>query len=376
VSVDHPSAVLAPKLEAVLQALPDPASADRLRRVYAAAAQAITRLGDMDLVKYETASVDSSPDLSLWEEMAPVIRDTVMDVNALLTVILQLFPPSTVDVGSRSEREAAGVLREAMGQMAGEITQLGEMMRNPSVVSDRWSLLAEIQRFRATFRDQIGNLVYESASALAEVTRREVVPGYEAEVKASVNVRSIVADLARLVAARLNKVREAEPEDVQWNAQQLQGELDAFGRTAAYRSLRAQDKRRIIEVRMEVSRLALQQNPNKAELLEVMQGLDIFVRSLSAVNQRLLLIQHDREVWAACGVRLEHAMDLVGTEDALAAKALSEAASAAQALYGREPNLDTFLRKTRKQLLTSLRGGELRMTLETFQELLGRLGIA
>jgi hypothetical protein len=376
VSVDNPSAVLSPKLEAVLQTLPDAPSADRLRRVYAAAAQAISRLSDMDLVKYETASLDSSPDLSLWEEMAPVIRDTVMDVNALLTVILQLFPPSTVDGGARAEREAASVLREAMGTMAQEITQLGEMMRNPAVVSDRWSLLAEIQRFRATFRDQIGNLVYDSASALAEVTRREVVPGYEAEVKASVNVRAIVADLARLVAARLRKVTEAEPEDVQWNAQQLQGELDAFGRTAAYRSLRAQDKRRIIEVRMEVSRLALETTTTKAELLEVMKGLDIFVRSLSAVNQRLLLIQHDREVWASVGVRLEHAMDLVGTEDALAAKALSEAASAAQALYGREPNMDAFLRKTRKLLLTSLRGPELRTTLETFRELLGDLGIA
>lgn len=374
-SADIPSPALPPKLEAVLQGLPDAASADRLRRVYAAAAQAISRLSDMDLVKYETAHVDSSPDLSLWEEMAPVIRDTVMDVNALLNVILQLFPPNSVNAGSRADREAAGVLREAMSQMAQEITQLGEMMRNPAVVSDRWSLLAEIQRFRARFRDEIGNLVYDSASALAEVKRSEVVPGYEAEVKASVNVRAIVADLARLVAARFNKIREAEPEDVQWNAQQLQGELDAFGRTAAYRSLRAQDKRRIIEVRMEVSRLALQPNPGKAELLEVMQGLDIFVRSLSAVNQRLLLIQHDREVWAACGVRLEHAMDIVGSEDALAAKALSEAAMAAQALYGREPTLDVFLRKSRKVLLTSLRGPELRNTLETFQELLGKLGI-
>ena len=375
-AADNPSPVLPPKLEEVLQGLPDATSAERLRRVYLAAAQAIARLSDMDLVKYETAQVDSSPDLSLWEEMAPVIRDTVMDVNGLLNVILQNFPPSTVAGAPRPEREAASVLREAMRVMAQEITQLGEMMRNPAVVSDRWSLLAEIQRFRARFRDEIGNLVYDSASALAEVKRSEVVPGYEAEVKASVNVRAIVADLARLVAARLNKVREAEPEDVQWNAQQLQGELDAFGRTAAYRSLRAQDKRRIIEVRMEVSRLALQTNTSKAELFEVMQGLDIFVRELSAVNQRLLLIQHDREVWAACGVRLEQAMDLVGTEDALAAKALSEAATAAQALYGREPTLDVFLRKSRKVLLTSLRGPELRTVLETFQELLGKLGIS
>ncbi|RKH39234.1 hypothetical protein D7V93_40495, partial [Corallococcus llansteffanensis] len=82
-----PPASLTPRLEEILQSLPDRAFAARLRAVYLAAAQAILRLSDLDLVKYETPVVDASPDLSLWEEMAPVIRDTVMDVNALLNVI-------------------------------------------------------------------------------------------------------------------------------------------------------------------------------------------------------------------------------------------------------------------------------------------------
>lgn len=374
-SVDKSAVALPQRLEELLEALSDPAFGGRLRLVYAAASQAISRLSDMDLVKYETPDLSSSPDLSLWEEMAPVIRDTVMDVNALLNVIREQFP-ERADPPGGPERRAAGLLREAMAEMAQGITQLGETLRDPAVVSDRWSLLAEIQRLRARFRDQIGNLVYDSAGSFAEVTRQEVVPGYAAEVRASVTVRAIVADLARLVAARLNKVREAEFEDVQWNAQQLQGELDAFGRTAAYRSLRAQDKRRIIEVRMEVSRLALNANPNKSELMDVMQGLDIFVRSLSVVNQRLLLIQHDREVWASCGVRLEQALGVLAEDEADAARGLSEAASAAQALYGRDPGLDAFLRKTRKMLLTSLRGEELHGTLESFQQLLGTLDVA
>ncbi len=119
--------------------------------------------------------------------------------------------------------------------MAQQITQLGEAMRNPSVVSDRWTLLAEIQRFRSAFREQISNLVYSSISAFADVSRKEVVPGYEAEVKASMTVRAIVADLGRILSARLAKVRDAAPGDIQTNAQQLQNELDAFGRTAAYR---------------------------------------------------------------------------------------------------------------------------------------------
>ncbi|MFE8599566.1 hypothetical protein [Archangium violaceum] len=364
----------------------DRAFAERLRLVYSAAGQAITRLSDLDLLKYETAHVEDSPDLSLWEEMAPVIRDTVMDVNVLLNVVREQFAskpaggagsgaPLAATVEARRAKDASELLLGWMQQLAQGITQLGETMRNPSVVSDRWTLLAEIQRLRERFREQMGNLVFESASAFGPVTRQQVVPGHDAEVKAAVMVRAIVADLSRIVSARLTKVREAEPEDVQWNAQQLQTELDAFGRTAAYKHLRAQDKRHIIELRVRAGRMAIQDNPSKQEVLTVVEELDTIVRSLSHVNQRQLLIAHDREVWAGCGVRLERSVGLLDADPSAAARALAEAAASAQSLYGREPRLDAFLRKARKTQLSQLTGAELRANVETLQSLLAGLEI-
>lgn len=384
-----PPASLTPRLEEILQSLPDRAFAGRLRKVYAAAAQAIARLSDMDLVKYESPIVDSSPDLSLWEEMAPVIRDTVMDVNALLNVIREQFPvpplggiadtvsraADEVGPGRAGRQDAPAVLQDGMMQIAQGITQLGEAMRNPSVVSDRWQLLAEIQRFRARFREQMSTLVFESVSTFGDVTRAQVVPGHEAEVKAAVTVRAITSDLGRIVASRLTKVREAEPEDVQWNAQQLQTELDAFGRTAAYRNLRAQDKRKIVEVRAQVGQLAILPSPSRAELVAVVEDLDALVRSLAGVNQRQVLVIHDREVWAACGVRLERALSLLGSDPAGSARALAEAAGSAQSLYGRDPVLDAFLRKARKLPLLQLTGADLRSTIETFQGHLAQLDV-
>ncbi|QSQ15148.1 hypothetical protein [Myxococcus landrumensis] len=380
VDAENPQTSLTPRLEELLQAHPDRAFAGRLRKVYAAAAQAIGRLSDMDLVKYETPVVDSSPDLSLWEEMAPVIRDTVMDVNALLNVIREQFPSqpagSVADlVSSGRAREPAMMLHDAMTQLAQGVTQLGEAMRNPSVVSDRWTLLAEIQRFRARFREQVSNLVFETASSFGEVTRAQVVPGHEAEVKAAVTVRAITADLGRILAARLTKVRDAEPEDVQWNAQQLQTEMDAFGRTAAYRNLRAQDKRHIVEMRAEVGRLAILPNPLREDVLKVVGELEAFVRGLAAVNQRQILIIHDREVWASCGVTLERGLSLVDSDAPVAAKMLAEAATRAQSLYGRASDMDAFLRKARKQPLAQLTGPELRVTIEIFQGLLAQLDV-
>jgi len=381
VSAENAPALLAPRLEQILQSLPDQAFAGRLRKVYAAGAQAIARLSDMDLVKYETETTESGADLSLWEEMAPVIRDTVVDVNALLNVIREQFsaqPRGGTEAGplQHKAREVSAALQEGMTEMAQQVTQLGEAMRNPAVVSDRWMLLAEVQRFRSTFREHIGNLVFATSSSFADVARKEVVPGYEADVKAAMTVRAIVADLGRILAARLAKVRDARPEEMQGNAQQLQNELDAFGRTAAYRGLRAQDKRHIIELRGKVGPLAAMSTPAKEELLQVMEQLDALVRSLATVNQRQVLITNDREVWAACGVRLERAMGVVGSDPAGAARLLAEAAAFGQSLYGREANLDAFLRKARKTPLATLTGQELRATLEQLQGLLAQLELA
>lgn len=378
--------VLPPKLDDILGALPERAFTTRLRQVYTVAAQAISRLSDMDLVQYETQTVEGSADLSLWEEMAPVIRDTVMDVNALLNAIREQFPVQpgggpAEDAGllppssplARKGPKAVQVLHAAMGQIAQGITQLGEAMRSPSVVGDRWNLLAEIQRFRALFREQMGALVYDSVSALADVSRRDVVPGYDADVKAAIVVRAIVSDLGRIVGTRLQKISDAEPEDVQWNAQQLQNELDAFGRTQAYRSLRAQDNRRIVEMRSRVGKLAIQPTPSQRELHEVASELDTFVGDLASGNHRQILVTHDLETLAGCGVRIERAMAQAATDPAGAARALAEAASSAQSLYGRDPALDVFLRRSRKVPLDSLQGDELRDTLESFQELLAQL---
>ncbi|RKH03304.1 hypothetical protein D7Y13_34390 [Corallococcus praedator] len=373
-----PPASLTPRLEEILQSLPDRAFSARLRAVYLAAAHAISRLSDLDLVKYETPVVDASPDLSLWEEMAPVIRDTVMDVNALLNVIREQFPgtpPKAAPPSRPGPGDVPGLLQEGMGRLAQSITQLGEAMRNPAVVSDRWQLLAEIQRFRSDYREQMSQLVFDSASAFGEVSRAQVVPGYEAEVKAAVTVRAITSDLSRIVAARLGKVRDAKPEEVLWNAQQLQTEMDAFGRTAAYRNLRAQDKRKIVEARAEVGALAIQTAPDQRDLLTVAEGLDALVRSLSAVNQRQLLILHDREVWAACGVRLERALMQSKKDPVASAKALAEAAVSAQSLYGRDATMDAFLRKARKLKLATLTGPELLSTIESFQSQLAQLDV-
>lgn len=381
-SADPLQTGLSPKLDEILSQIPDRAYAGKLRKVYLAASNAISRLSDLDLVKYENASVETSADLSFWEEMAPVIRDTVVDVNGLLLVIREQFPAhppgglgatlhraveeagGQVDVRRAQEAEAA--LQEAAQQLAHQVTHLGEQMRSPSVVSDRWNLLANLEEFRTRFREQIGSMVYATAAAFGEVHRKDVVPFYKQEVTTAVVLRSTLADLNRIVGSRLERVREAEPEDVQWNAQQMEKELDTFGRTPAYRALRAPDKRQVIEFRQKLADLALRPSAPKKDLLALVEPFAGLIQRLATAEASELLRTHDIEVCASCGVKLERAQQLLATDPAGAAALLAEAGAEAKALYGRESELDAFLRAVRKKPLGSLSGPELAESLDRF----------
>lgn len=365
---------LGPRVEQILSAIPDRAFSERLRKVYLAAEAAVARLVDLDMTRYEQLSGDESPDLSLWNEMAPFISDTLMGVNALLQVLREEFLIKPQPLAGQA-MEVDRVLREGASTLSQEVTRLGETMRSPQVVSDRWNLLAELQGFRARYRETIGELVFSSLSAYGEVTRSEVVPGYQAELQAAISARSVGADLRRLMKVRLEKVRHAEREDVQWNAQQLEKEMEFFSKTHAYKALWSRDKKVILEFRRSMTEIARRANLSHAELLSVAEPFGAFVETLERINNRQILKSNDREVWAAVGVKLEQTEPVIGRNPEQAKKLFQDAVAASMPLYGRDPQLDAFLRKAKKAPVSALPDAELRMTFDAFRELLAGISV-
>jgi len=288
--------------------------------------------------------------------------------------LASLVEDAVLDDATRAKLEL--VLESAASQLFEQVQALGGKVRDPAVVADRWNLLAEVQSSRTRFREHIGTLVFDLVTPFADVERSDVVPGLAEELAGAVAVRAAVADLRRVLEARASKLRQASAEDVQWHAQHLEQEMDAFGRTAPYRSLRAQDKRRLIEYRHEVREMAAQPLPAKADVMEVCQRVLELVKSLAVVSQRALLRRHDHEVWARSGVKLEQAEALLAIDRRAAAVALAEASELAAGLYGRSDALDDFLRRTRKQSLALVPAGEVGPVCEQFRTLLAELPLA
>ena len=375
-------------LESALSAVPE-SQATRLRQVCDGAASTLARLTDLDLLQYESPVTTDSHDLSTWEEMAPVVAATLRDVNAFIDLVrtqlaaqpavsqsglASLVEDAVLDDAARAKLEQ--VLESAASQLFEQVQTLGGKVRDPAVVADRWNLLAEVQASRTRFREHIGTLVFDLVAPFADVERSDVVPGFAEEVAGAVSVRAAVANLRRVLEARAGKLRQASAEDVQWHAQHLEQEMDAFGRTAPYRSLRAQDKRRLIEYRHEVREMAAQPLPAKADVMDVCQRVLELVKSLAVVSQRALLRRHDHEVWARSGVKLEQAETLLSIDRRAAAVALAESAELAAGLYGRSDALDEFLRRSRKQSLALVPAEEVGPVCEEFRALLAGLPVA
>ena len=314
-----------------------------LRAIYEAAAVAIEALGELELIRYDDAPTDDSADLSLWEEMAPLLGATIAAVNALLAEMEVRFPSSSIPPDLLHARIHHAV-QQAAGELRTDVSSFGMRVRDPAVVGDRWNLVSELQSFRYNARNRIGGMVFDTASVLGECRRPEVDPGYGEELSHALAIRTATTELRRTLKSRLKSIADTEAGDVEWNAQQLVRELKEFGTAKAWAFLRAQDKRRILEFRQKVEAIS-RRELSKKELGVLLAPFVEFVVDFKSINKRDLLMQHDREVVAACGVAVERVMTLIteGRTDE-SVMHLKKILAYSRSIYGRKSDFDQWLR--------------------------------
>ncbi len=314
-----------------------------LRGVYEAASTAIEALGELELVRYDDAPTDASADLSLWEEMAPLLGATIAAVNALLTEMAEQFPVAQIPADLTYAR-IHHIVQATATELKTEVSHFGMRVRDPSVVGDRWNLVTELQTFRYSTRNRIGSMVFETASVLGDCRRPEVDPGYAEELAHALAIRTATTELRRTLKARLKCIAAAENEDIEWNAQQLVRELKEFGTAKAWAFLRAKDKRQILEFRQTIEGI-VRRDLKKKELALTLNPFVEFVVAFRNINQRDLLMQHDQEVVASCGVAVERVMTLINEGRAPeSVMHLKKILVYARSIYGRSPEFDAWLR--------------------------------
>src|SRR5207248_5500763 len=71
----------------------EPVLEDRVEELLQAAKEATRQLHEVDLVRFEADAEEGSHTLAVWEEVAPVMGETVESVNRLIAIAQRTFPP-------------------------------------------------------------------------------------------------------------------------------------------------------------------------------------------------------------------------------------------------------------------------------------------
>ena len=368
---------------------------ERVVRLLLASAEAILKLADLDLVRHEADEEQGGHTLALWEELAPVMGSTVGQVNERIALATEEFPPppesdpidnlddafgparaedEAVDEGPQStELEIAKLVAAVCSGMRRDVAHLGERLRNPQVVSDPWMLISDLLEFRGRVRAGLGELIYQVCCFVAEVDRQDVVPGYAADLETGIIVRQATSNLAFLFRGHTKRIGAASDERIVAALQDALKDLHAYSRTRALPSLRTSDKRIFLETRATLYKL-LKSTPVKSrEIKNAVENLARFLDSMSVVSRRENLRLHDRAQLANAGRRLEAAQFNLSMPEQARAE-LVDAVHAAGRLYGRDVQLDAYLRAQRHFPVDWLHDPEIALEIERFGALLA--GIA
>jgi len=174
---------------------------------------------------------------------------------------------------------------------------------------------------------------------LGKLDKSEVLPGHRGTLEKSIFVRKGLTELRRTINAcnaRIQDQRE-QPLVSERAFEHLARTLGAFLHGEVLRVMRPAD-------RWEVERLgeAIIDRPWQEARLAC-EGLDKFLDSLVSINQREVLIQHDRELMQEIGELLDASRPLLGVSLLGAAQLVRDAFQKADALFGLRDSLDEVL---------------------------------
>ena len=374
----------------------DDALRERVTRLLLSAAESILKLADLDLVRHEADEERGGHTLALWEELAPVMGSTVGQVNEFIAGAQDQFPPPAAEAddvdnlddafgpspgGAQAEEQApkgqeeeiASLVSAVSSGMRRDVANLGNRLRNPQVMSDPWMLISDLLEFRGRVRAGLGELIYQVCTFVAETDRQDVVPGYLNDLDNGIMVRHATSNLAFLFRGHTKRIGAASDERVLGALQDALKDLHAFSRTRALPALRTSDKRIFLETRANLYRLVKETPPKSREIKNSVENLARFLDSMSVVSRRENLRLHDRAMLAKAGRHLEAAQFNLDTPE-LARQELIDAVHSAAHLYGRDAQLDAYLRAQRHFPVDWLHDPEISLEIERFATLLS--GIA
>ena len=113
------------------------------------------------------------------------------------------------------------------------MARLGERLRNPTVVADPWNLVADLLEFRGRLRAGIGEMIFDVAVRVDELTRADIVPGYAEDLVQASLLRQAATNLAFLFRGHARRIAQTPEDRIAAALQDALRDVHGFSRTRA-----------------------------------------------------------------------------------------------------------------------------------------------
>jgi hypothetical protein len=176
---------------------------------------------------------------------------------------------------------------------------------------------------------------------IGECDRAQLLPGYTDALQKSLIIRRGLADLTATIHRANSDVQDEElPAAVRLDAVvEIRDALTRFTENTSFRVMRWLDRLEIQDILRQLTQKGFN------EVVIACEGLTRYLESLSVVNQREVLLQHDQGIIDGIHQSLDSVRSLVEVSMAAACPMALEAVENAKLLYGRNPILDIRIRE-------------------------------
>lgn len=377
-----PQVPLSEKTLEILGGIDEVSLRQRIDHTLRHAMQALNDLGRVHLPQDQFEEREQAHS-EKYVELAPYVLAAVASINRLLSHIAETYPappdpdddidddfdlefdlvdgPTGEGTGLSSEDARKAELSEEDrvadaahaygGMLRSRVLGFAERLKFALAQDDPWPLLAELDDHQRKLTKAVQGLLFGLLGVFKQDARRdEILPSYRSAVGESVCLRVAIADLNYHVSRFNQAIGDASPEAAVPLVVAIADRLQRFSARPEYRTMRADDKKAVIDFRRELFQMRHHKDGlPMARLRMSVEGFSKFLESMQAINHREVLVIHDRQR-IADGLALVERASALADEDLDGTRIqMAQVVDLVASLIGRNPDLDDAYRRYRAE---------------------------
>ena len=372
--------LFSPKMREILQSVRDEALREQLGTLAGHCLAALENIKRIHLPQdHFEEGAEIRPPNDRHQEIAPYALGAVISIKDLISYVMNTFPAPAEeeepgfgddfdlefdlvdgpDGGGGLAQKPSGTERKSPAEELAEashafggmvrtrVVNFGQRLQQAQKQEEVWPLLAELDEYKHRLSKAVQGLLFGVLSVFTDSAKREeILPEYRSAVGEAIALRASLSDLSHHIGRFNEAIAAEDPDLVVPLVVGVADRLGVFCSRPPYRTLRAEDKKAVLDFRRTLHGLRHARDGIRLlPLRHAVEGFSKFLESMQAINHREVLVLHDRRTLEDCLGEFDAVSASLGGDLMAARQRVIRAIEILTKVRGRNPDLDRLLRE-------------------------------